>query len=431
MRWAIAQGDKGKDAMRSLTAGDRMSPGMLQALRRLLVFIAILMSGGSLLIPRIPLMVAVIILCFIIKGSSFGLRKEMAGIGFLMIAVLIVALSGSDQFEIGPIAIRYSNFLLGALMLGVYCDLPYDTLSKDVRPIFFWMSWQAIFTPVFALLTPSLFIAVYNPGMDHDVYTMFGIFNYHIMVDDPQVFLRRPNGFFFEPGVFQLYLNIYLFFSAFIIRRRFDVLLALCAVISTQSTTGIVLAFGTAGAYFLRYLRTASFTQKWLALVIAPVILTPLAFAMLSNVNDKFYGKSAGSAEARAYDLYTGLSIAWQYPVLGIGFDYERYYREAQEHGYKDVILSDEAITNRSNSNGVVAVLYTVGVPLAIIFFLGMIRQRFFRPSLWFSVIMFASLSSESIFYTPFLLMIVYSGLLLRPKKPAVHVAGSAVARYA
>ncbi|MEG3179115.1 O-antigen ligase family protein [Sphingomonas sp. LT1P40] len=400
--------------MSMLAAGDRISPGMLQALRRLLMFIAILMSGGSSMIPRIPLMIAVFVLCFVIKGSSFGLRREMGAVGLLMLAVLIVALAGSTTIDIVALSIRYSNFLLGAVLLGVYCDLPRDTLAGDLRPIFFWMSWQAILTPIFAILTPFLFVTVYNPGQENDIITMFGIFNYHIMVDDPSLYLHRPNGFFFEPGVFQLYLNIYLFIAAFVFNQRKEVLLAMAGVIATQSTAGIVLACGTAGVYFLNYLRTASFTEKWMALVIAPILLVPLSFLMLANLNSKLYGDNSGSAEARNYDLQTGWEIAKQNPWFGIGFDYQRYYLEAQTYGYKEARLSDENITNRGNSNGLITVVYTVGFPLALVFFIGLFRQRFFRAKWWMMAIFLLSLSTEAIFYTPFILMFAYSGLLLR-----------------
>ena len=76
---------------------------------------------------------------------------------------------------------------------------------------------------------------------DGEVYqTLLGVFNYHVIVDDLTSIIR-PDGFFFEPGVYQIYLNLYLYLALFVFRRPLQALLAAAAVLSTQSTTGMAI----------------------------------------------------------------------------------------------------------------------------------------------------------------------------------------------
>ncbi len=259
---------------------------------------------------------------------------------------------------------------------------------------------------------------------DTTYFTVGYLFTYHDLAGT-NALLKRPDGFFFEPGVFQIYLNLFLLIALFMRKQRlFDIALGVVAVVATQSTTGVViLVLQFAAAYFL-WLRTANRSQKLGVFVFVPIMLLPLASYMTYNVTEKFYGELSGSAEAREYDLRTGINVALEQPWTGIGFDYEKYFDIASRVGYREADLSRDNITERGNTNGIVVLFYSLGIPLAIIFLLGIFRQKLFKPGLLMALIAVLSLTSESLSFTPFFLMLTFSGLLIQSHRVTALLGG-------
>lgn len=397
-----------------LDHSQRMKPEQAQFLRRIALFLSFLLSGGNNIFPRIPLAVALIGVCFLIQGMRFGLRRELAGSMILMIATFAVAIIGSGQFVTDAIVIRFTNFGLGILLISLYLDKPLGQFVDDIYPLLMMMSWQAIITVILGTLAPGLFTVV---DVQETFYRTIGwVFTFHTTMEN-EGSLVRANGFFFEPGVYQLYLNLFVFIAGFVRKDIKALALGLVGVLCTQSTMGVVIAGGMAGYYYLQNMKSLPFPTKLLITALAPVILVPLLFAIIANVNNKVNGDARGSAWARTYDLNTGLGVIQKYPLLGIGFDYSRYYQESSLVGYKETELDDNSIINRGNSNGVITVLYSIGIPLGLMFFLGLYRQ-ILLPRRWLvAIIMFSSLSTEALFFTPLILMFIFSGFLLRPQK--------------
>ncbi|MEN8676161.1 MAG: O-antigen ligase family protein [Alteriqipengyuania sp.] len=384
-------------------------------IRQVALFAAILITGGLSVIPREPLLLLVLVACFWLVNPMRMFKAEFAGIWILLAATIAAALIGGQSFQLGALAIRFSNFLAGIALLMVYIDRRPGTIASDLLPIFRFFGVQAVLTPILALLVAELF---WTFNIENTTYhTLLYVFTYHEFVDTGAIF-KRPDGFFFEPGVLQIYLNAYLFIALFLRRFSiFDVGLAALAVVATQSTTGaVILVLQVAVAYF-RWLQTAERVQKLAVVIIAPLVLLPVAGYTTYNLAEKFYGQFSGSAEAREYDLRTGLNVVMEKPLTGIGFDYEYYFDVAEQVGYRDVELSRDNITERSNSNGIVTLLYSIGIPLSLVFLWGTARQRLFRPRWLFGALIFLSMTSEALFLQPFTLMVVFSGLLIPNRK--------------
>ncbi|NQX95231.1 MAG: hypothetical protein HRT64_09995 [Erythrobacter sp.] len=396
-------------------AGEITNPVVRQRLRQLALLAGILMSGGLLVIPREPVLVIVVATCFILKNPLRLFRPEFALIWMVLFAVAGVVLIGGESFQVTPMAIRYANFLAGLALLLVYIDERRTTLADDLYPILKLMAFQAVLTPIVYLFLSQYFFVfrIY----DTSYTTFYFLFTFHEFQDFGAI-LKRPDGFFFEPGVFQIYLNIFLFITLFVRRQRLlDIGLATAAVLATQSTTGaIILVIQFAVAYFV-WLRTADRGQKLGVFVFVPIMLLPLGAYMTYNVTEKFYGALSGSAEAREYDLRTGINVALEQPLTGIGFDYDKYFDIASRVGYREAQLSRDNITERGNTNGIVVLLYSLGFPLAIVFLLGLYRQRLFRPGWLMAAVAALSLISESLSFTPIFLMLTFSGLLIQPKR--------------
>jgi hypothetical protein len=392
-------------------------PVAQQWARRAVLFLGILMSGGLLIFSRPALLIGLVALSFLLINPVAIFRREFSRIWILLLLVGAVSSIGAGVLAIEPLAIRYSNFVAGIFMLALYIERDRNQFAADLVPILALMSVQALLTVALAETVPGLFSqfqindATYN--------TIFYIFTYHSFIDDPSL-IQRPDGFFFEPGVLQLYLNIYLYIALFMLRRPGHIVLALAGVISTQSTTGIVIAVGLLGVAYFRHLKVAKLNEKLLVLVLAPLMIVPFVFLAIDNVNEKFYGITAGSSWAREFDLYTGMRVAFEYPLTGIGFDYQRYFDVASRVAYLETRLDTATITERPNSNGIATLFYSIGFPLGLVFLWGMFRQRFFATKHVMFVLLFLSLMAEALIFTPFPLMILYSGLLVGRRARAV-----------
>lgn len=395
--------------------GEISHPLARKRLRQIALIVGILMSGGIMLIPREPMLIIAVVTCFVLKNPLRLLRPEFALIWMVLFAVAAAVLVGGESFQLEPMIIRYANFLAGLALLLVYIDERRSTLSDDLYPILKIMAFQAVLTPLVYLAIPQYFFSV--RVFDTQYSTFYFLFTFHEFVDVGAL-LKRPDGLFFEPGVFQIYLNVFLFLCLFVRRQSlFDIALATAAVLATQSTTGVAIMLVQVGCAYLLWVRNTDRARKIGVLVLGPILLLPLGAYMTYNVSEKFYGALSGSAEAREYDLRTGISVALEQPLTGIGFDYSKYFDIASRVGYREAELSKENITERGNTNGIVVLFYSLGIPLALVFLIGLMRQRLFRPSLLMGLVATLSLMAESLSLTPFFLMLIFSGLLIQPTR--------------
>ena len=122
-------------------------------------------------------------------------------------------------------------------MLRMYQAAPDGALADDLRVMLPWLSVQAILTVPIGQLFGSFALPL---ALDEATYsTFFFVFTWHQYLDGS--LLIRPDGLFWEPGVFQIYLNLHLFMALFVYRNWPQAILATIAVLATQSTTGLVI----------------------------------------------------------------------------------------------------------------------------------------------------------------------------------------------
>jgi hypothetical protein len=381
-----------------------------------MLLVGILLSGGSALFPRIPLLVFMLGLYAVISPRLRGYDSRLLPASVLLGLLFLNSIFGPSGLDITSLAIRYANFIAGLLLLNVYLNYPREQLGADMYPMLKWMSLQVIATYIVGTVASFLFMHLTVDGTEFR--TILGVLNYHNMANDEATAAIRPDGFFFEPGVLQFYLNIYLYLALFIHRSWRQASLAVVALVTTASTTGIIICVLVLVAFFIQYLRAQSLRRKLLALVVGVVLAVPIGLIAQANIMDKFTGDMRGSSWAREYDLFTGLNVFQAHWLRGVGFDRRQYLDAAKDLGYEDTPLRGQThiLYDRDNSNGIVYILYSIGLPFALILFLGMFRQRFFPNRLLAGAILFLSLFGESITFTPFPLLLIFSGLTGRWK---------------
>jgi len=384
----------------------------------MILILAMLISGGNLLIPRLPVLFIIVLLYLIACDWVLDFRMRMLPILVLLACILLLTILRLTGSDLESTAIRFANFIAGLLLLDLYLSAGAGALRRDLYVILHVMAWQALLTVMLATLFNFLFIPF--PVNEPPYSTLLFVFNYHVMLEDSTA-LIRPDGFFYEPGVFQIYLNIFLYLALFVFRSSWKSALAVVAVFSTQSTTGVLICLTIVFAYIAtRYLNRGSLPVRVAKVFVAAILIAALGAIAAVNIQDKLSGDSQGSYLAREYDLFTGMNIIAANPWFGIGFDYDQYYRASSQLGFADTILPDRILQEHGNSNGIIFLLYSIGIPLGIPFLIGIFRQIFFPNRILMGVVLLLGFFGEAIIFTPFFLLIIFSGLTLKSRTAQV-----------
>ena len=151
----------------------------------------------------------------------------------------------------------------------------------------------------------------------------------------------------------------------------------------------------------------------------AALLAPPVLMLGYDNVTEKLFGAAQGSAWARQYDLFTGLNIITEHPWLGIGFEVDRYLEASGRLGFDGTLLTEAQLQDRPSSNGLVQLFYVMGVPMGLLFVVAILRQRLFRHRVLIAVWLLLSMSGEALLFTPFFLLVIFSGFLAGPVRRA------------
>jgi len=373
-------------------------------LRQLALFVAILLSGGHLFYPRLPLLVLFITLMLLAPQNPLRrMHKALTPAICIVVAVLLIEALRLDA-GLSQVAIRGANFLAALLLLNTYFVLGRDVFQRDLYKILRLFPLQALATASLAYVAPSLF----TPIADSGVYGFGSLLYYHIGA----LGLARPDGFFWEPGIFQIFLNLYLFMAVWLYRSKTGAGLAAAAIVLTQSTTGLLVLAVQILAFLAHYLWHYRGQGKIVIVAILVPLLLVVASVASKVLTEKMTGEFRGSFYARNFDTVAGLQMAMEAPLLGIGFNADVY---ASRSSTIDMAIGEYSSSSfnqgRGNTNGIIAFLYTMGVVIGSIFLIALLRQTAFRSVVIVPSILFLSLMAEPLTLTPFFLFLTFSGL--------------------
>lgn len=382
-----------------------------RSLRIMALFFAIMASGGTLLIPREVWVVFTLIAALMALRWKVSLRSNETYIYVWIAAVTLLQLALGGADELMSVASRLTTSLAAFFLLKAYLSQGLDAFQRDAFDVLKPLAIIAIATSILGNVVPNSFSPL---AVGDLVYYHLGyILNFHY-VHNVVTPLIRPNAVFYEPGVLQIYLTIFMYLAFFWRNSIFWSAISLISLLTTISTIGIL------NAVFLLCFGLVNLSQKLrgkkLILMITLIVTAlPGTYVLLSsNINEKFYGADRGSAIARQYDLATGINIIREHPITGIGFSTDAYQNQSAALGYKNTELAFEHAVERANSNGIVQIFFSIGIPLALPLLIGMFRQRLFQRRIVLGFILFTSLLGQSLAFSVFFLFIFFSGMLVK-----------------
>ena len=226
----------------------------------------------------------------------------------------------------------------------------------------------------------------------------------------------RNQGLFWEPGVLQIYLNLFFFLQAFIFKKNRWLILIGFAILGTYSTTGILILIGQ-----LIYLFIQRFNENKLYLPIIFLSFIPIYFIFSINLEEKLRGNRIFSFQKRLFDFTQPIFIAATNPLTGVGLDLDQFQKLRYEFyiDSESLELINETLgvslkaagTSAGSANSLTFLLAAMGFPTAILFVFMFLRQKIIsNHKLLFYFIVFTSVMSEPLFLRPFFFIFIISG---------------------
>jgi len=368
----------------------------------------IFISGGiqvfsiafSTLIPTLLLII------LYLKNKIYKLHSAIIPvIIFSFIYLLYAVIIANDMQDIQFVFFRSVRFIMAILLLN-FIYLKKINFIDELKSVLYWITIHGLVNFVVVILFFQYFTKIPESN-SHSFFVFFGTENFGDL-------FSRSQGIFWEPGVFQVYLNIFLFISLFLTKKVYKplVIIILISVLLTLSTTGIVVSFLLLSYYYLISLR---FTVKKVSLAI---LFLPLFIGLLNLTNnqvvEKISGKKSGSFIARNFDTLTGFNLAINNP-WGIGFSSIKYQEIARIDLFN---LTPGIETDRGNTNSIAILFFSTGILWGFIILYFMYKQSLFmKHKKVFYISIFLFLFTEPLLFTPFFVLILLSGTVSSKKQ--------------
>lgn len=211
----------------------------------------------------------------------------------------------------------------------------------------------------------------------------------------------RVQSFFWEPGVYAVYLTYSLFYFVFHKekKRLSELLLLVIAMLLTYSTTGIMIGIGLVAIHCVRNSSIKKFYKSFLYVPMILVAMIGIYVVWMAKKIDES-GAINGSYSARMRDIFDGLALIAKKPVFGWGYKNYAVFEFAQNMG-------------RGSSNGLITLGYTMGIvgliivlyPFVASLFLANKKNRF--NEIIFSTVFVLTNMTEPLIFMPFMICLV------------------------
>lgn len=244
----------------------------------------------------------------------------------------------------------------------------------------------------------AMFFPLVKYAVSHGRILMLGLHNYWAFS------VGRNSGPFWEPGAFQIFLNLALVFGLQdddFFERKSKPIILIMAILTTKSTTGYFVLFVIIAKKMYDATKVINSKFARILMWIGYIIGTSILFAILLQsgpVQDKLF-VSNGSTNMRLNDLKGSIELLVEIPFYGVGIN--TYY--------KDTMLNSKNIVN--NSVGVLASAINYGVVYILIYLICVIKnikKNTDKQKILLFVWMVSTAFSQAVFEYPIMFMLLF-----------------------
>ena len=304
---------------------------------------AAVLGNGLLFEMTRMLNFAVPIFCFLVY------RKKHKHAWFVLIGMLTGCVPIIINYVLYPEGVMRLTYkivilLLSALVFMVLSEKGVDIRNKIYDVIIVISTISLIFYFLVEIIKIPMPYSILCNGASYRYRNYFELFfTYHYDISFP-----RLSGLFWEPGVYQIYLNLALFQYVFDGKdNKIQLVILILSIFFAQSTSGYCVCICLMAIYIIKNVR---FTResKWYFAIIGGVCVMILASYIIAMKAAATSGTD-GSYTLRMSDISNGLSIFVQNPILGVGF------------GNENLFIANDTF-GRGSSNGLISYMYMTGI---------------------------------------------------------------------
>lgn len=364
-------------------------------------------------------------------------------LSFLLVCLLIPLVARSLSYRI-----NIYRTLISAICVCVYISISMVIYpdSESIQALIIRALWYVLFfsavlymnkiqirfleyiykaTVIISFFSLFMFVAIEILGIGLPYRTAGNVYTpYHVYFGGFSIYTGHPynlfgfniyrlSGIFWEPGIYQIFLNIALYYLFFYCLKRNKIVLVSLVInlFLTFSTTGYCIFVVMATLWVSRNRVFSRYKQ--IMLIIGAAIAFALVYFILL---DKKTGSYSGSYELRVNDLMIGLQLFTEDNLFfGIGYNNTSIFGTAQG-------------LDRGNSNGLITWLYTMGlVGLGVVLF-PYIRNMIYESNktermnkiVFFGMFILFNMS-EPIYFAPIMWLFVAQEYALNVKKKIQH----------
>jgi len=382
---------------------------------RVFTFILILIQSiGIRFFQGQGFVLSIFIISLSYKGFYFVNKKDIIFIFFALAFLVICKVVNFYVFSM--VSFLYEMLLVISIYLFI---LQYKQKISLLSIEFFTalkiLVYHALIGYCIYLFFPNEFVSVnvMNKSFLHLFYVSSSDYNG----------ITRNTGLFWEPGVFQLIANLYLFFCIKFRKSILSIIIAFFAVLSSFSTDGFIVLIINFSYFIYRQKQIRKISILYLVLgMILLIFFIPL---FLKNTSNKMSGDNTSSL-VRYRDFLIGIELIKESPIIGHGiFDSNYLLSIPYVSNLESDIFSSEYLKETGNmgggyTNGILGLIAWFGLPVSFLLYFFYYKNKFIDKNgierFLFSLIFLLSMISEPIAYTSLFLMFPFSYWILNGK---------------
>lgn len=356
----------------------------------------------------------IVIILFLCWKSFTKLRFNDFKFLSLILAFLFIDMFLNPAFQFSRMIYQYGLVLEVSLFLISYRSLGIEKITLDFYEALKIIFIQALVGYLLYLLVPDMFVPTKAFG-----YPYLHLFYCFFVTNNPGE-NHRNIGLLWEPGLLQLMLNLYLFFSIKFRRSLQLQLFIVATILSSFSTAGFI-TLGMNMIYFIVCNYKARRRLVLFVLILLVLASSTLVFVW-DNIADKLGGENL-SGLARYRDYLIGINLIQEKPWLGHGLfssDYllsKPYVSAIEMQLFSTEYNQTVGTLNGGYTNGLLGFFSWYGIPLSVYVFIKTFKNKIipnhslFERTIFFVIICF-TLISEPITYTAFFLLFPFSNFV-------------------
>lgn len=334
------------------------SKAITNLLEYFIIFISIIMSGVVVVFRYTQNLGFILLLfLFVLAVIFFSKKRTINKIAFIHLLLLLIYLIlllflHKDTVSLNSYFGMMLRIVIGFFIINIVEEEVYINKYID---IVFIMCIISLFFYVIGILNPNYVMNL--PILYDDVGTYFSTNNLHVYLRGVQGIFRN-SGVFWEPGAFQVIINVAIFFQIYYLRNmnKLKLIIFCITIFSTMSTAGITILL----LIYISIFDKIKSRMKYMYVLSAILIGIFTGF-----IEQKIFSKydvnssNGGSLNARLSAVQAEFEIIKEAPILGVGFEqYEKRFAEEMKRFEK----------NEGSSNSFTSLLALNGTIYFIIF---------------------------------------------------------------